>query len=105
MGDFSLSRAAPVRFRMGRSAALLLMGCLPVLAVPALLAQTAPGIDGIVTDQQGLPIPDAEIVVSNPATAIEAKLTTDSNGSFRVVGLPAGTYNLKASRVGHSTPA
>ncbi len=103
MRDCSLSMAVHTNCRFGPLAAVFLLGCLPALMAPTLLAQTASEIQGTVSDRQGLPISGAEIVVSNPARAIETRLTTDSNGSYRVVGLPTGTYTVKAACKGFTT--
>ena len=96
------SRAEPAAFGFGLLATLLLC-CLLPLITPTLLAQTAAEIQGTVRDQQGLPIASAEIVVSAPQLGIESKLTTESDGTYRIVGLSAGTYALTAACQGFTT--
>jgi len=61
-------------------------------------AQTTSVIQGVVRDSQGLPIAGAEITLSGPLLARDARFTTDAAGSFRIPGLPAGSYNLRAEK-------
>src|SRR5579885_3293185 len=71
----------------------ILPGCLPPAG-----AQTTSVIQGVVRDSQGLPIAGAEITLSGPLLARDARFTTDAAGSFRIPGLPAGSYNLRAEK-------
>ena len=76
---------------------LLLIGlvsCMPVWA------QTTSMIEGIVTDQQGLAVTGAEIHVVNGAMGIDRTAKSEDDGTYRVLGLPAGTYTLTASKTG-----
>jgi hypothetical protein len=59
-------------------------------------------IYGQVTDAQGAVIPNVKITVTNIATRIEQKTTTDNAGSYRVLNLPIGTYTVTAEHQGFS---
>ena len=63
-----------------------------------LAAQTTSVIQGRVVDGQGLAVGAAAIIVSSPALISEIKVTSDATGSYRVPGLPPGTYNLRATK-------
>ena len=56
---------------------------------------------GTVTDASGALVPEAEIVVTEIATNIEARrIPTDANGNYEIPGLKPGTYRLKAEKKG-----
>ncbi len=74
---------------------VLLILCLGSLLLPApgpALAQSTPGIRGIVLDKEkgGPPIPGATVTVANPSTGLSRGAVTDARGEFRVVPLPPG---------------
>ncbi len=75
---------------------------LPVLYVivhliAACAAQST--LDVLVSDQQGSPVPGAEIVVKHgPA---ETHATTDQNGTHRFLALAAGEYEVRATSDGY----
>jgi hypothetical protein len=51
-------------------------------------------IVGIVTDQSGAAVPDANVLVSNAHTGLTRRVTTDTTGRYRAVDLPEGTYTV-----------
>ncbi len=55
---------------------------------------------GQVTDPQGLPVHQAKITVTNAATQVSSRTETDSEGNFRVLALPIGTYLVTVEREG-----
>lgn len=61
-------------------------------------AQIISGIQGLVVDQQGLPISGVEIIVQAKETGVISRSETDSGGGYTVFGLPPGTYTVSASR-------
>lgn len=68
---------------------------------PQSLAQEATGkIMGTVTDQAGAVVPDVKITVTNIATKIGREATTDKDGSFLVISLPIGSYQVTAEKTG-----
>jgi hypothetical protein len=64
------------------------------LAGPA-LAQTS-SIRGLVRDTTRRMLADAEVMILSP----ERRVRTDSAGNFYIAGLEAGTYDLRARRLG-----
>ena len=55
----------------------------------------------VVSDASGRPIPRATVTVAgnNPKTAVS--VPTNEDGTFKIVGLPAGEYTLTASKPGY----
>lgn len=54
-------------------------------------------IQGYVTDESGLPVPGAEVVLSGADLAGERQVTTSDEGGFRFGDLAPGTYELTVS--------
>ena len=86
-------------FRAALFGVLFLTGVFVVSAS----AQTTSTIDGTVRDANGAVIAGATIKASGNALSTERTATSDSNGAFRITALPAGTYNVAASRPGFAT--
>lgn len=74
---------------------------LTLVATTALLAQTAGSIDGQVVDSQGAAVIGATVKAVDKAGK-EFSAVTDQNGRYRIRGLVAGTYSLKAESPGFS---
>ena len=55
---------------------------------------------GRVTDPQEAVVPKARITVTNVATQVAHKTETDSQGDYRVLALPIGTYTVTAEHEG-----
>jgi Carboxypeptidase regulatory-like domain len=67
----------------------------------ACFAQLSSGrISGTVTDTSGAVIPGASITVTNQATELSWKVTSDSKGFYMVTNLPSGAYNVNAEAMG-----
>src|SRR6266850_3308720 len=95
----SLFERAILYSRLARWPFLLLL----FVANPlSLTAQTTSIIEGTVLDTQGRAIVDAEITLSGPVLGHDIKISTDTSGSFRVPGLPPGTYQLQVAKAGFS---
>jgi len=72
-----------------------------IFAATALLAQTEKAtVRGTVTDSTGAVVPGAVITVSEIATNLDRKTSSDTNGNFEVPNLQPGTYSVKADKVG-----
>src|SRR5262249_7020395 len=78
-------RGRPVRGGLDWNRGWLLVALVLTIG-PRLCAQTTSGIFGTITDQQGLAIVGAEVVVRSVATTSETKYITDSEGSYKAVG-------------------
>src|SRR5260370_5859040 len=67
-------------------------------------AQTTNGaILGAVHDASGAGIPGVNVVVKNTETGVTRSVTTDGDGAYEVLSLPAGAYQVEASLQGIKT--
>src|SRR5262249_35716124 len=68
------------------------------------LAQSARArIVGTVHDPQGAVIAGATVTVTNVATGVENKTTTDQDGAYQALELPIGSYRVKVQRDGFNS--
>src|SRR5689334_6795808 len=65
--------------------------------------QITGSITGAVTDPQGAAISGAEVRLTNTGTNAVNTTTSDSDGNFRFLLLPPGTYSLRATVTGFKT--
>ena len=79
---------------------LLVRCCL--YSVPVRAQQTLGAINGTVTDPSGAVVQQAAVKIRNVATNLEVDATTKDDGSFEVVDLPIGTYEVTISKDGFS---
>jgi hypothetical protein len=63
---------------------------------PALAQSTAATVSGSVVDDQKAALPGATITIRNLESGQVRTATTDDRGSYRIVGLPPGRYELAA---------
>lgn len=76
-----------------------LVGLILTLAFAAFAQSqaTTGNIEGRVLDPKGAVIPDVSVTATNPATGFEKSTTTDSEGNYRIILLPPGSYGVKTS--------
>ncbi|MDD3043977.1 MAG: TonB-dependent receptor [Candidatus Delongbacteria bacterium] len=79
---------------MKRSIVLMMI----TLFATVLFSQTTGKIKGVVLDEQGDPLPGANIVVVGTTWGAEA----DEDGYYYIIGVRAGTYTLKTEFVGYA---
>lgn len=86
---------------MNRSALLLatLVPLSALVASPAEAAETG-AVRGQVLDDQGLPVPNATVVITGVNVAGERTVVTDGNGEFRTLGLPPGPKDVLIRKEG-----
>lgn len=85
---------APMRF-----VAALLLGA------AVLFAQQGGGsVAGKLTDPSGDPIPSAFVQLKNTASGTSYQVTSSLDGSYRINGLPVGTYDLNIPSLGFQYP-
>src|SRR5262249_23463275 len=60
-------------------------------------------LNGIITDQNGAVVANAEIIATNIETNIETKATTTDAGVYRLSSLPAGKYKMTVKAQGFQT--
>ena len=87
----------------------LLLACgitlLWVLAPTQVQAQgvTTGAITGTVTDQNGVPVGEADVTVTNRETGYTSRGTTRSNGIYLIQGLEVGgPYTVSVNRIGYT---
>ncbi len=89
----------------GRWAAICratILGTLGALMAPLALAQSTTGglVGGAIVDAQGAALLNAEIDLTSGDTGQVYQAHTDAHGSFRMPGLPAGTYDAWVTATG-----
>ena len=53
-------------------------------------------IDGVVTDESGAALPGVTVTINSPALQVPSMtMTTDTQGRYRFIDLPRGTYQLR----------
>ena len=70
------------------------------MAVLAFGQATTSSISGTVVDSSGAAVPGAVVTISDASQGVTRQVATNSTGSYLVAGLPAGTYDLKATASG-----
>ncbi|PSQ96795.1 MAG: hypothetical protein BRD55_05855 [Bacteroidetes bacterium SW_9_63_38] len=76
----------------------LLIGIFSCAGGPRALAQSTGAVTGQVVDQNGEPLPGANVVIQDKQIGAAA----DENGRYRLSGVPVGTHALNASFVGYT---
>src|ERR1700723_1364501 len=84
-----------------RILSLVLLCCLA--HTPLAAQQILGAITGTVKDVTGAAVPGAAVKAINTATNLEVTAKTESNGSYLVPNLPAGTYVLAITKEGFET--
>src|SRR6516162_3426247 len=81
--------------------AVLLLGLLILLTWPtATHGQVAARIKGTVTDQSGAAVPSVTVTATDTETGVARSATTEADGTYLILALPVGLYDLKASKSG-----
>ena len=78
------------------AAALFLIFVLSVSPI-ALRADVTGSISGVVHDSTGAVVAGAKIVITNAQTNFHQETVSGSDGSYRLLALPAGVYKLTAT--------
>ncbi len=92
-------KALSTRKILGR---ILVLCCVLGVAFTAGKAQTVDSqqISGTVADATGAVVPNAEVTVTNGATGLAKKVTSDASGNYIVLDIPIGSYSVKATAKG-----
>lgn len=79
--------------------AFMFLVCLLILATSAFgqSQATTGNIEGRVVDPSGAVIPGVTVTATNQATGFEKNVTTDSDGNYRIILMPPGSYAVKIS--------
>src|SRR5262245_10618544 len=97
-------RKSEIRGKNSMKGSLRRVSALLILA-PGLFAQFGSGIQGTIVDNSGAVIPNVQVVVTNLSTGVTREVLTSDEGIFRVLSLGAGTYSVKATKVGFAPAA
>ena len=68
-----------------------------------LLADVTGSISGVVRDSSQAVVAGARVQATNVQTNFSQEATSGSDGSFRMLALPAGTYRLSTTATGFQT--
>lgn len=63
-------------------------------------AQVTARIKGVITDPSGAAVPSATVAAASLETGVSRTTSTDGTGSYLMVGLPIGLYEVKVSKSG-----
>jgi len=77
-----------------------LLAALVLFSLPAAAQETVGRVIGVVTDPSGSVIPNAKVTVTNVDTGISNETTTGPDGSYQVLLLPVGNYQVTAEAQG-----
>ena len=84
------------KFRVGPALSLLVLA-----GGVSLGAQThVSSFTGTISDSNGKPIPDVELVATNTATQVTYTARTNTQGLYTISPLPIGTYKIRAQAQG-----
>lgn len=70
---------------------------------PVANAQSAASISGTVTDASGAVISDAQVVITNTATNVQQAAVSSSAGTYSIINVAPGPYNVKATKQGFTS--
>ena len=80
--------------------ALVAVCVLVPLAALRLPAQNTGRFSGIISDPSGLPVANATIIMDNLKASVIQMTTSDAEGKYSFVGLPAGEYQFHVTKPG-----
>lgn len=88
--------------RVGLEWALLgiVAGTLLMVTAGTARAQVTASISGRVEDASGAAVPDAAVTVTSAETGATRTVKTDSSGTYKVLSLPVGQYEIRAEMTG-----
>jgi outer membrane receptor protein involved in Fe transport len=90
---------------MNRLRRLMVALCLAATAVPASAQQTTGTITGRVLDEQKAAVPGATVTAKNESTGFTRAEVSDSEGVYRITGLPVGSYAVSIDLSGFQAQA
>ncbi|HEY1307009.1 MAG TPA: carboxypeptidase-like regulatory domain-containing protein [Vicinamibacterales bacterium] len=79
---------------------LALLGLVLLVSTSVAAQATTGSIEGVVTDNQELPVPGATVAVRNVETNVSRSQVTGSTGSYRFLNMPVGNYELTVELTG-----
>jgi outer membrane receptor protein involved in Fe transport len=73
---------------------------IPLTSLPAMAQATTGGLRGVVSDQSGGVIAEADVIARHTATGVETKTKTNSEGIYNLPRLSPGKYLLTVEKQG-----
>src|SRR5688572_33093711 len=89
--------------KMKATSAALVLLTLAVGAVPASAQVLYGSVVGVVEDQSGAVVPNAQVEATSRETGLSHTATSDTEGNFNIGNLPPGTYNIRITAPGFRT--
>jgi outer membrane receptor protein involved in Fe transport len=89
--------------KMKATYAALVLLTLAVGAVPASAQVLYGSVVGVVEDQSGAVVPNAQVEATSRETGLSRTGTSDTEGNFNIGNLPPGTYNIRITAPGFRT--
>ncbi|HSE32617.1 MAG TPA: carboxypeptidase regulatory-like domain-containing protein, partial [Pyrinomonadaceae bacterium] len=80
--------------RLCQASALLVIGLMCATVALGQAQSNAADLQGLVKDTTGAVVPNATVTARNPGTNISRTTTSDDGGSYRIVNLPPGDYEI-----------
>jgi hypothetical protein len=88
----------------GFTSILFAIAVLALTGVPRLNAQASDGnLVGVVVDQMGASIPNANVEITNTATGVKSTTTTGMDGQYRFNNVLVGNYDIKITHTGFTS--
>ena len=78
----------------------MMITLLALLAVPYVEAAQGGTVRGSITDQDGLGIPGANIIISGPLISGQLIAVSDDEGNYRFLDVPVGNHELQVLKTG-----
>jgi TonB family protein len=88
---------------LSRTSRIVIVLALLAITIPIAAAQAFARFSGAVVDAQGLPLPNASLVLSNAQRNSKYEVRSAATGAFEFVGLPAGAYSFDVTTPGFAT--
>jgi hypothetical protein len=82
------------------AAALLVHSMVFLTAAATAQSPTTGSLTGVITDEAGIPLSDAIVLLADTAAGLTRTATSDRNGEFRFTFLAPGDYVLSVERLG-----
>jgi hypothetical protein len=102
-GQKILYMEAHVRLQRAAILSSLLMGFVLLISTGSFAQVSTATLNGVVRDQQGAVIPNANLVLRNVDTAVESRTVSNGAGAYEILSIAPGRYTVEVSAPGFST--
>ena len=90
-------------FKFSRFSFTLLVSLLLIFGSAFAQSRVTGGIRGIVSDQEEAPLPGVSLTLTSPSLMATLSTVSDSEGKYRFMSLPSGTYAIETSLPGFAS--